>query len=182
MFPLIASHSQRPRSDLRADLSSIRLKFVLAAAVGLSVLIATADLPIKLLYDQRYAAASWMLPVLMLGAWLSTLSTINEATLLGLGKPSYGAIANGAKFAALLVGMPLSIHLYGLVGGLFVVSLSDFWRYFPVLVGQRKHGLSFGKQDLLATTVLLMMVLLLEALRWQAGYGSSFEQLPLNLY
>jgi O-antigen/teichoic acid export membrane protein len=180
LFPLIASHSQRPRADLRADLKSIRMKFLCVTAIVLSVLISAADLPIKFLYDQRYAAASWMLPVLTLGAWFSTLATINEATLLGLGKPSYSAAASGSKFAALLIGLPLGLHFYGLVGGLFMVSLSDLWRYIPILAGQRRQGLSFGMQDLFATVAMFLLVVFWEVLRWAAGYGTSFENLPLS--
>ena len=175
LLPFVASHAQTPRSELRAGLSSIRGKFLLLAAFGLSLFVATADLPIKVLYDQRYQAATWMLPVLAMGAWLSTLATINEATLLGLGKPSYSAAANGSKFVAMLVGLPLGITLDGIIGGILVVGISDVWRYVPILAGQRRQGISFGSQDLLTTLALLLMVLLWEVLRWAAGFGTSFE-------
>ena len=101
-FPLIASHSRMPRADLRAQLaSSVRAKVLLVAAIGFSLFAATADLLIKILYDERYQAAGRMLPVLIIGSWLSILATIDESTLLGLGKPSYGAISNGRKLVRL---------------------------------------------------------------------------------
>ncbi len=180
LFPLVASHSQTPRTDLRAQLSPIRAKFMLMAAIGFSFLTATADLPIKILYDERYHAAGWMLPVLIGGSWFTILSVINESTLLGLGRPSYGAISSGLKFAFLLIGLPLSVSSCGILGGVMVIAVSDLCRYFPILIGQRRERFSFGMQDLISTSTVLSIVSLLEWLRWVAGYGTSFDTLPIH--
>jgi len=180
LFPLIAQHAHRPRAELRAELISIRAKFLFMAALGLSLLAAVADLPIKILYDQRYEAATWMLPVLVLGAWFSILANINEATLLGLGKPSYSAVANASKFAALLIGLPLGVKSFGLIGGIFVVGLADLPRYIPILIGQRSQNFSFGMQDLFATAGVCVLVVFWGTLRWAAGFGTSFENLHMS--
>jgi O-antigen/teichoic acid export membrane protein len=180
LFPLIASHSQMPRDDLRAQLASIRAKFMLVAAIGFSLLAATADLPIKLLYDERYQAAGWMLPILIIGSWFTILAVINESTLLGLGKPFYSASSNGLKFAFLLIGLPLFTKVYGVLGGVMVVAFADLCRYAPILVGQRRERFSFGMQDLLLTSAAFLMIGLFEWLRWTAGYGTSFDTLPMD--
>ncbi len=78
IFPFVASHSHMLRTELRAQLAPIRLKFLLVIGFGLSLLGATADLAIGVLYDQRYHAASWMLPVLIIGSWFSIMSNLNE--------------------------------------------------------------------------------------------------------
>ena len=70
-----------PRHELRAQLAPIRMKFLLVAGFGFSLFAATADLAIGILYDQRYHAAGWMLPVLIIGAWFSIMSNLNESTL-----------------------------------------------------------------------------------------------------
>ena len=70
-----------------------------------------------------------MLPVLIVGSWLPHLwPTSTSSTLLGLGKPSYTAVANGSKFAFLLIGLPVGIEIYGLVGGVMVIAFSDLLR------------------------------------------------------
>ena len=79
VFPFIASHFTTPRDVLRQELGSIRLKFLLFMAVACSFLIASADLAIKLLYDQRYHAATWILPILVVGAWFTMIAAINES-------------------------------------------------------------------------------------------------------
>jgi O-antigen/teichoic acid export membrane protein len=180
LFPFIASHSQTPRADLRNRLTSMRAKFLLFAAFGFSLFVATADFAIMILYDQRYHAASWMLPLLILGSWFSVLAYVNESILLGLGKPSYSAVANGAKLAFLVIGMPLMVLVFGLLGGVMVVALADLCRYVPILIGQRRERFSFGMQDLLLTSAVFATIGLLEWLRWVSGFGTSFATLPID--
>jgi O-antigen/teichoic acid export membrane protein len=165
---------------LRDQLASIRAKFLLLAVVGFSFFVATADLAIKVLYDERYLAASWMLPLLVVGSWFSVLAYVNESILLGLGKPSYSAVSNGAKLAFLLIGLPLMVKTFGLLGGVTVVALADLCRYVPILIGQRRERFSFGMQDLLLTCAVFLMVGLLEWLRWASGFGTSFDTLPID--
>ena len=105
-----------PRIHLRDQLSPLRAKFLLLAAFIFSLFVSTADLAIRIFYDQRYHAAAWMLPVLIVGSWFSRLTNINEFTLLGLEKPSYGAVSNGLKFCFLLIGLPVGVESYGLFG------------------------------------------------------------------
>jgi O-antigen/teichoic acid export membrane protein len=181
LFPFIASHSQTPRAELRKQLAKIRLTFFLVAALGFSLFVSTADLAIRILYDERYQAATWMLPVLVIGSWFSIMANINEATLLGLGKPSYGAISSSSKFAFLLIGLPLSVKINGLLGAVMIITLADLCRYIPIFVGQRRERFSFGTQDLLATLVVLLLIAFWEWLRWISGFGTSFDTLPIDV-
>jgi O-antigen/teichoic acid export membrane protein len=177
IFPFISSHAGLPRESLRQELVSIRAKFLLLIALGCSLFIATADLAIKLLYDQRYYAAAWMLPVLALGAWFSMVATTNESTLLGLGAPSYSAMANSVRFILLLVGLPLSLKFKGLEGGIVTLALVEACRYAPVYIGQRRERFSFGAQDFAITLAMFAMIGLWEWLRWASGFGTSFDSL-----
>jgi O-antigen/teichoic acid export membrane protein len=178
VFPFISTHSRTPRTVLRQQLYSIRLHSLLITAFGLSLLASIADLMIKMLYDQRYHEAAWMLPVLIMGGWFSILCSLNEATLLGFGNATYGAVGNGLKFGFLLLGLPFAVMIYGVSGGVIVVAVSDSFRYLPILVGQIRERFSFGVQDLLMTLGVLGLIALWEYLRWALGYGTSFESLP----
>lgn len=177
LFPFIASHSQMSRADLRDQLAPLRARFLLAAALCFSLFVSTADLAIRLFYDRRYEAASWMLPVLTLGSWFSILANLNESTLLGFGKPSYGAVSNAFKFAVLLFGLPLSVSNYGLLGGVTVVTLVDLARYVPIMIGQRRERFSYGAQDLVITLAMFLLIGFWEWLRWELGIGTSFDSL-----
>ena len=180
VFPFVASHSNTPRSSLRAELAPVRGRFLLLGAFGCSLFAATADLAIKLLYDERYQAAGWMLPIMIVGSWFFILTNLNELTLLGLGQPSYLAISNGLKFALLLVGLPLCFNAGGLVGAVIALALIEGSRYIPIFIGQRRQRFSFGRQDLSITIAMFAMIGLFEWLRWVSGFGTSFDSLPIK--
>lgn len=180
VFPFIASHSEVPRNEFHNELAGVRAKFLIPAAIGLSCFTVAADLAIRILYDQRYHAASWMLPVLIVGSWFSILANINEATLLGLGKPLYSAISNCTKFLFLSIGLPLGIGKYGFVAAIFVVVLAEVFRYLPMAIGLQRERFSFGKQDLLLTLGVFVMIAFLNWLRWAVGLGTSFDTLPID--
>ena len=180
VFPTIASHSHLPREQVRKQFSLVRLVFLMIVVIGLAVFAATADLMVKLIYDQRYQAAGWMLPLLIIGTWFSIMCSLNELTLLGLGKPTYGAISNSMKLVYLIIALPVSFAAYGMVGAVIVMAASDLCRYVPVLLGQLRERFSFAVQDLFLTLGLLMLIGLLEWARSNLGIGTSFDNLRLS--
>jgi O-antigen/teichoic acid export membrane protein len=162
---------------LRALIVPLRLKFLIVAAAGFAFAIATIDLAIKIIFDARYHAAAWMVPVLIVGAWISILCSLNESTLLGIGKPRYNAIGYALKFAVLLVGLPLGFTYFGMPGCIVVVAASDLPRYVSIVMGQVREDLSFALQDFLVTLLMLLLAVVLEYTRWASGFGMSFDGL-----
>ncbi|MDO9383495.1 MAG: oligosaccharide flippase family protein [Hyphomicrobiaceae bacterium] len=177
-FPVISKSSHMPRAALRQELTPLRLKFLLATAICLSGGIAVADLFVDLLYDERYHQASWMLPVLLLGVWGTVLCITNDSTLIGLGKPIYGAIANVVKLTYLVVGLPLAVKWLGIFGAVVVVATSDILRYLPLVIGQMRERFAFRTQDLLLSAFMLALLCLWTAVRWAMGFGTAFDGLP----
>jgi O-antigen/teichoic acid export membrane protein len=177
IFPFIASHSDTPRIELRKQLALIRAGVLVFAVFCFSLFAATVDLGIKLVFDQRYHAAGWMVPILVLGSWISILCSMNESVLLGFGKPAYGAVANGIKLVWLALALPIAFTYYGPLGSIIVVAVSDFWRYIPIFVGQIRARFSFGMQDTLVSLLGLGLFGLFEFLRVIAGLGTSLQDL-----
>jgi O-antigen/teichoic acid export membrane protein len=177
VFPFIASRSHIPRKELRSLVVSIRHKFLTIAALGFSFSAATVDFPIKLIFDERYHAAAWMVPVLIVGAWASILCSLNESILLGVGKPRYNAIGYAFKFGFLLVGLPVGFTYFGVLGCITMVAASDAPRYLAILSGQSREQLSFAQQDLFGTLLMLALIAVFEMSRWASGFGTSFGSL-----
>jgi O-antigen/teichoic acid export membrane protein len=175
VFPYISSSSSRPKDDLHAKLGSIRWKLLFVTALGLSAFAAVADVPVKIIYDPRYYAAAGMLPFLTLGVWFSIISSINEAVLLGYGRPQYAAFGNVLKLGWLLIGLPAGYAWHGFYGVVLVVSASDLFRYLPVLIGQIRIRFSFGMQDALMTFVMFGLFGFFVWLRWSLGLGVAFN-------
>jgi O-antigen/teichoic acid export membrane protein len=178
VFPLIASSAESPREQAREQLAPVRLFFVLLSAFGVSVFFAISDFLIATLYDHRYQAAGWMLPVLVIGIWFNTLSTVNEWTLIGIGKAKYSAFSNVLKLAWIVVALPLSIIQFGILGAVIVIAISDLFRYVPILIGQIRFHFSFAFQDLLATLTFLVLVVIWVWIRVALGFGTPFDYLP----
>jgi O-antigen/teichoic acid export membrane protein len=178
LFPYIASTTNTSREALRRKFSPVRLRFIAVNALGLAVLAVGSDLIIRILYDRRYHDATWLLPVLVLGSWFSILANINESALLGLGKPSYGALSNVAKLLFLFVGLPMGFSFNGLLGATAVVAFADVPKILILQIGQRRERFSFARQDVAATLAMFALVITFEATRWTLGYGTSFDTLP----
>ncbi len=179
IFPFIASHSETPRADLRDQLVSIRAQFLLIAAIGFALAAAFADIAIRHVFDQRYHAAGWMVPVLIIGTWISLLCSVNESTLLGFGKPQYATAGFSFKFAWLLIGLPFGFAHFGAIGAIFVIAVCDIFRYFPALIGQIQQRFAFVTQDLLITLLMFSLLALFQWIRWSFGLGTSFDELPI---
>ena len=179
VFPFVASHAHMPRAELRRQLAPVRSRFLLLAGLGFSLFASVGDILIHSLYDQRYQAASWMLPILIIGAWFSIIANINESTLLGIGRPSYSAIANATKFGFLLAGLTLVVSQYGVLGGVIVVAFGDVFRYVPLQIGQIRERFSFFGQDIILTLTVFALIALWELFRYSLGFGTSFDDIAL---
>ena len=178
-FPLVTSSRDVPRAQLREQLAPIRLKVLLLLAVGMSLAIATADFLIRIMYDSRYAAAGWMLPFLLIGAWFYILGNLNKAALLGIGKSEYSAISDSVKLGYVMVFVTLGFTKGGVPGVIVVMATIDLCRYGAILFGQVRERFSFGTQDFGLTIILFILIGFWQWLRWIVGLGTSFQSLPI---
>jgi len=176
IFPMVAAagHSE---GVLREKLSRSRNSMLLGGALFVSLFVAASDLIVFVLYDDRYKTAALMLPVLAFGVWFSILCTISESILLGVGRPSYGAIANLIKLLWLLVGLPVGVVYFGVAGAVGVMASADMVRYVPLLRAQKLEHISFFRQDLVITVALCTMVVVWRTLLWSVGLSGGLFSL-----
>lgn len=163
IFPSVAA-SGFTRVELRQRLSRIRGASLCAGALGISFFAAFSGSIVEFVYDERYHAAGAMLPLLSLGVWFTILCTLSESVLLGIGRPAYGAIANGSKLAWLCVGLPLGVAWFGLTGAIAVLVVGEAVRYIVLVFYKIREGLSFIGQDVLVTLLGICAFLLWRAL------------------
>lgn len=159
IFPVLAA--ARPGDDgaMLAELARTRYRFVLLAALVMGMGIGVADIAVRILYDHRYVEAGWMLSLLLIGAWFSVLSTLNEAMLLGAGKPAFNSATNILRFAVLAIVLPAGYYLLGFPGAVGAAILSELARYIFVGIGQHRLKLGFWTQDGVATLLVVLVVL-----------------------
>ncbi|MGH2415277.1 MAG: oligosaccharide flippase family protein, partial [Microcystaceae cyanobacterium] len=82
IFPAISQQADLPRASLRTKIIRQRWLILIGCAIVLAILVTIGDLVVAALYDQRYAAATWMMPILCSGVWFSLLFyTLSPALL-----------------------------------------------------------------------------------------------------
>lgn len=156
IFPKVASVQHR-RGEIADKLRHTRFKVLLLVALATGGAIAVSDQFILLAYDERYHAAAFMLPILLVGVWFGILSAFADAMLMGCSRPIPGARGNIVKFAILLIGLPLAVAQGNLTLVLVALVLAEFGRWLSLLPSiQGERFASFG--DDLKLTALMIAV------------------------
>lgn len=150
------SRSKGALRDKRSRLATIRFVGlgVISAAIG--VLIASADLLVTVIFDERYQMASVIFPVLLFGCWFTIHASVVETTLMGMGFPAAMVSGNLLRLISTVIGLPLAIAMSSFALALVIVSLADLPRYFWLTWHAVRKGVSFGKQD---PALFLIMIL-----------------------
>ncbi len=175
IFPAISSQVDLPRSSLRDKILRQRKLIMMGSAVGLAALTTVGDLIIGTLYDNRYAEATWMMPILCCGIWFSLLFYTISPALLAIGKPLYSAQSNLARFVMIGVVLPLAFFRFGIPGGIIVISLSDFPLYIVNLYGLWREKLSCIRQDIQVTVLFFGILTLFIFIRNYLGFGLPID-------
>lgn len=177
VFPAYSKWSASARSEYRDRIRRLRWPLLAAAGAVVAALTVGGDVVIRLLYDRRYAPASWMLPLLAFGIWPSALYQTIEGALVTVGQPRYGAYGNLSKIIFTAAAIPLGFLWGGVAGAVLVVALNDLPACGPVGYGLWRERLSNFSQDLQATALLILVLVLLLAARLLLGFGLPFHGL-----
>ncbi|MEO1388027.1 MAG: oligosaccharide flippase family protein [Cyanobacteria bacterium J06634_6] len=175
IFPAFTKRKSLPRKELKTKIRSARRQFLIVVALGLALISAFGDFFITLLYDARYENAAWMFSILCFGVWFSILTNISINALLAFGKPAYNAYAYASRLAVLSAGIYWGSQLFGLVGFVCAVSISDLGAYLGIQYGLHREKIAFPKQDLLATGLFVIFTAVFLWIRWLAGWGLPLE-------
>lgn len=152
IFPKLAAMRER-RGEAAARLRKKRRMLLALMAIALGAAIAVSDRLILLLYDDRYALAAFMLPIMFAGMWFRVLGAFADSMLMGCGRAAPGAAANTAKFLVLVVGLPLAIANADVFTAFLVLIVAEVARWAmlaPILQGERLASVA----DDLALTLL----------------------------
>lgn len=176
-FPTFAKMTDLPRSEFRAKILKNREPILVAIAFGIATMVCLGDRLILLVYDQRYAQAAWMLPILALGIWPRILTQTIDQVLFAIGAVRYPAMGCLFKFIFVLIGLPLGYTVMGLPGAVIVVALNDLPFYLAILIGLHREKLSVFVQDLKTTGIFLAILTGLLGVRYLLGFGTPIDTL-----
>lgn len=172
IFPALAGATDADRGARLAGMASARIVFAMLVCAGLAGTAGLADIVVGFVYDPRYAAAGWMLTVLLLGGLFATLSNLNEALLLSAGRPVYGSISNLLRLGSMAVLLPAGYALARFPGAVAAVALTEVLHYSYIGIGLHRVRMNFWRQDVLALGTAFAVFALIVVGRTQIGLGS----------
>jgi O-antigen/teichoic acid export membrane protein len=177
IFPTVSKQAELSRSELSRKIQKQRQPLLFGLIGLLTVMVVWGDRIIDLLYDDRYQAAMWMLPMLSIGIWFSALFYVMRPVLLGIGQPKYLAYSNLAKLLTIVIGLPFSLQLGGLPVTVLVIACSDLLPYGVIQYGLYREKLGCLRQDFQVTLMLVGAIAMGGYLRYQLGLGWSLSEL-----
>lgn len=129
IFPVL-SRLKSDEAELRRASQRVRAPIVLGCGAIVSALLAGGGTTIiEVLYDDRYAAAGWMLRALAVGAWFKTLDAVQGATLLALGRTRSLAGSNAVRAAGTFVLAGSGWAVAGFPGAILGLVAADAAKY-----------------------------------------------------
>ncbi len=118
------------------------------------VLFMAAPTLIDLIYDPRYHDAGWMVMILSAGI-VGVRYQVVEMGYLAVGKTKYGALANMLRLIALVLGLIVGRHLFGVAGAIVGVALSQYAAWPLAIWFKRKmHALSWRAEAILLPAIV----------------------------
>lgn len=126
LFPAVSEAARESTTRL----SDVYYKFrtradpVLFFASGL--ITALGDDVVRILYDDRYMEAGWMLQILSVSIFFGTFLSQNSV-LLALGKSRTHAVITTTGGILLLISIPLLFHYFGTLGAVLASSIRLLW-------------------------------------------------------
>jgi O-antigen/teichoic acid export membrane protein len=175
IFPAVSKLTDLPRQTIRTKLLQNREPLLLLFVFSVSIFVCYGDLLVKVLYDDRYIDAAWMLPILGLGIWPRILCNMSEPSLFAIGKPQYTTCGNLTRFLCTSVGVLLGFSFRGVLGAIIAVALNDLCYYVIVNYGLWREGLDGLMQDLKVTILFVVLLAVLLASRLIMGLGSPID-------
>ncbi|MGB5960282.1 MAG: oligosaccharide flippase family protein [Coleofasciculaceae cyanobacterium] len=177
LFPAFSKMIDLPRETFRAKILKNRFPLLLALSVGLTFLVSFGDIVIRFLYKPAFHEAAWMMPIIAMGIWHTSLYSSISPALLAIGKPIYNAQGFLLTFLTISIGLPFAFNNYGMVGAMVVIAFNDFPLYCAILYGLWREKLFCLGQDLKVTAIFLSLLTVTLLSRYYLGWGLPISQI-----
>jgi O-antigen/teichoic acid export membrane protein len=174
-YPFIAKMVHLPLAEFRQVFLRYRFRALLAGSLMLCLMVHLGGFLVTKIYDHRYHAASWMVPILALGLWHTLMYATTMPALLTLGKSRYAAIGNATYCFSVILLIPIGFHFFGMFGAVVAVAAGDLPLYFVTVTGASREGVSSWRQDLITTGIFVTLLGLGELTKYAIfGWHGTF--------
>jgi O-antigen/teichoic acid export membrane protein len=169
-FPAF-SRVRESGQDLGQVFGRVRRPVLLLGGWTIGGLVGGGAVGVRLLYDQRYDEAGWILQLLALASWFSVLESTNSAVLLARGETHWSAGGGSVKLLGMLLLIPAGYALAGFRGAVAGLAASEVLKYGVSAFAVTRAGLRGWPQELRMTAWMLASA----GLGWLAARFSTHE-------
>jgi O-antigen/teichoic acid export membrane protein len=156
-FPLF-SELRRTSPDLDGAYRKATAAVALLSGAGALGLIVAGPFLVSVLYDSRYAEATWIVRLLAFGIWWTSLVHLTASVVLASGRVKWLAAANAARLVWLVAAVPLTFSWVGFDAAIVAVVLAEVPRYAVLGLACRADGLHVFRSDLARTAMFAAAV------------------------
>jgi O-antigen/teichoic acid export membrane protein len=174
IFPSVSKVIDQPQHIVVEKLLKSRKILLVPFLLMTAFLTGFGDIIIRFLYDERYSAGSWMLPILALGFWPRLLAQTSEPYLLARGLFKYPAFGNFLRLGFTVVGIAIGFYYFQEIGAIVAVALNDLLYYVVVTFGLAREKVYSIIQDIVVTATLISFLLVIFLVRNFFNIGMSF--------
>lgn len=153
-FP-VYSRVRNSGQDLGPVFRRVRRPLLLLAGWMIAGLAGGGTAAVRLLYDDRYDSAGWIVQLLAFASWFTVLESTNGAALLARGESHWSAACSAAKLLGMLVLIPVGYGLGGFPGAVTGLAASEIFRYAVSAFAATRAGLKGWPQELKLTAWVL---------------------------
>jgi O-antigen/teichoic acid export membrane protein len=141
LYPVL-SRVRAEGDDRQRDVyykARLALDAVSLPAVGALTVLGPAV--IRILYDDRYAGAGWMLQALAVRVAMMCVLIPCETSLFSRGQTRFGFYQSLVRLGWVAAAVPIGWYLFGLRGFVFAVALSELPVFFVLWPSSRRAGI-----------------------------------------
>jgi len=149
-FP-VYSRVQNSGADLGPVFTRVRRPVLLLGGWMIAGLAGGGTAAVRLLYDQRYEDAGWIVQLLSLASWFTVLEATNGAVLLARGEARWTAANGAAKLLGMLALIPLGYVVGGFPGAVAGLAAAEILKYATSAFAVTRAGLKGWPQELRLT-------------------------------
>ncbi len=154
LFP-VYSRVQNSGQDLGPVFVRVRRPLLLLAGWMIAGLAGGGAVAVRLLYDQRYDQAGWIVQMLALASWFTVLESTNGAALLARGEANWTAANSAAKLLGMIALIPIGYALGGFPGAVAGLAVSEVFKYAVSAFAVARAGLRGWPEELRLTMWVL---------------------------
>jgi O-antigen/teichoic acid export membrane protein len=168
-YPALSEVARERPHDLKRTLYRFHLLIASFAYFCSGLLVVFGGALVKLLYDQRYEQAGWMLEILAVGL-LAFPFNLPLHTLLACGKARNFTGLIAFRVATTIVLVPLGFHFYSLPGALWGFVASQLSIMLPTLYYQIKCRLFDLRMEILPLPTFFIGMMVAGGFKLVIGY------------